>query len=152
MAFKIKSTLQAVESYLLASGYFGSNVAVGEPKQPVAGAELSAAIFMGSTTVAETTLTKIIEQHMVTIRIYRDMLAEPTESIEFELGEVSSDIQSDLIGDYDLGETIRNIDIAGIYGAGMGATWGYVDLGGKMYRIVDISLPLIVDDSATMAA
>jgi hypothetical protein len=65
---------------------------------------------------------------------------------------VSSDIQSDLIGDYDLGETIRNIDIAGIYGAGMGATWGYVDLGGKMYRIVDISLPLIVDDSATMAA
>lgn len=152
MAFKVKSTLEAIQSYAMASGYFGSSVTVGEPKQPVAETSLSAAIFMSSVAVASLTLTKTIELHVTTIRIYRDMLAEPTANIEFELAEAVGDISSDLLGDYDLGETIRNIDVGGQYGSAMNTTWGYVDLSGKMYRIADISLPLIVDDSATLAA
>lgn len=152
MAFKVKDTLQAVESYLLACGYFGSNVSVGEPKQPVSGSGLSAALFMSSAAVVELTLATTIELHIPTIRIYRDMLAEPIESIEFELSEVVGKIGSDLLGEYDLGTTVRNIDAGGQYGTAINTAWGYVDLGGKMYRIADIALPLIVDDSATFAA
>tara|TARA_Y100000310_G_scaffold317160_1_gene369703 strand:- start:2194 stop:2646 length:453 start_codon:yes stop_codon:yes gene_type:complete len=150
MAFAIKATLQAVQSYLMASGYF-SEVSVGEPKQPVEG-ELTAALFMSSATVAELTLATTIELHVATIRVYGDMLREPTEEIEFGLAEVVQDVGSDLLGEYDLGATIRNVDAGGQYGTPMSTNWGHVEVSGKMYRIADITLPLIVDDSATFAA
>jgi len=151
MAFKVKSTLQAVASYMEASGYI-RNVSVGEPKQPLEGRGLSAAIFMSSANVVELTLATTIEVHVAMIRVYADMLREPLEANEFEMSEVVGDILSDLLGEYDLGGTIRNIDAAGQYGTAVSTSWGHIDLSGKMYRIADITLPLIVDDSATLAA
>ncbi len=80
------------------------------------------------------------------------MLNEPEDQIEYQLAEALSEISSDLIGEYDLGATIRNIDVGGIYGQSLTSEWGYLDVGGVMFRVVDITVPLIVDDSATAAA
>lgn len=151
MAFKVKSTLQAVESYLKASGYVRT-VLVGEPKQPVEGHGVSAAIYMTSADVVQLTLNGTIEVHTATIRLYADMLREPLEANEFEMSEIAGSILSDLLGEYDLGGTVRNIDAGGQYGSAVSVRWGHVDVSGKMYRIADIALPLIVDDSATLAA
>tara|TARA_Y100000310_G_scaffold326348_1_gene391138 strand:+ start:2279 stop:2734 length:456 start_codon:yes stop_codon:yes gene_type:complete len=149
MAFAIKSTLQAVETFLKASGYF-QTVYVGEPKQPIKAEKVSAAIFMANVAVTKLTLNSTIERHQVTVRIYRDALAEPQADTEYMLAEVVQKIVEDLAGDYDLGATIRAIDFAGMEGAGLRTDWGYLDIGGSMYRIADISLPLVVDDSATL--
>lgn len=80
------------------------------------------------------------------------MLAEPTESMEKEFAKAVSSILSDIIGEFDLGGSVRSIDVAGIYGSSIAVSYGYLDLGGTMFRIADITLSLIVDDSATTTA
>uniref|UniRef100_A0A6M3XKI5 Uncharacterized protein n=1 Tax=viral metagenome TaxID=1070528 RepID=A0A6M3XKI5_9ZZZZ len=150
MPFAIKATLQAISSYIQASGYVQKST-IGEPESPP-GERLAASVYMGNISIVSLTLNTTIEVHTVILRLYMDMLAEPTEGIEFKLAEVVSGIFHDLLGEYDLGTTIRNVDAGGIYGSPLRATWGYVDVGGKMYRIVDMSIPLIVDDSAVLAA
>lgn len=150
MAFDIQDTLKRVQSYLQAQGSFGADVSVGEPKSPpTQDSNLFAAVMMQQAQVAELTLQTTIETHTLLIRVYRNMLAEPTADIEFSTARVVSDIMSDLFGDADLGGTIRNVDIGGIYGTTPSVTWAYIDLGGVMFRVADLVLPLIVDDSAT---
>lgn len=150
MPFAVQTTLQNIESYLAASGYFQSTQ-VGEPKKPPE-AEFSASVFMSRVSVVELTLNSTIEVHVPTVRIYRQMFAEPEENIEFDLGRIISQVSSDLLGEYDLGATIRNVDAGGQHGTPLSAQWGYLDVGGTMFRIVDMTVPLIVDDSATLAA
>jgi len=152
MAFEIGSTLHAVESYVQASGLFQS-VQVGEPKSPP-GQGYHAAIFMrsvGINLVYAGGDTR--ENHLVTLRIYRDMLAEqtdPQQSLENEMAVVVSKLMSDLLGDTDLESTIMTIDVAGMDGTSLRAEYGYLDVGGTMYRMADITLPLIVNGSATV--
>lgn len=147
-AFAIRSTLKAVQNYLAASGWVRT-AQVGEPKSPP-GEGVTAAVFMSNWSVAQLTLSTTIEVHTVTLRFYRNMLQTPTEDIEFELARILSEVTSDLLGEFDLGATIRNVDAGGQYGQGLSARWGYVDVGGTLYRLVDLTLPLIVDDSATL--
>jgi len=151
MAFDASNTLDAVAGHLLASGYL-RDVMIGEPKSPPSGDQLTASVFLNSISVAEVTLGTTIESHVLTLRIFRNMLAEPTETMEKEFAKAISSILSDIIGEFDLGGSVRSIDVAGIYGSGISVNYGYLDLGGTMFRIADITLPLIVDDSATTTA
>ena len=148
MAFNIKATIQSINSFLRAGGYV-SQASVGEPKSPPT-EYVSASVIMDSFSVVSLTLGTTIELQSVTIRLYLNMLMEPTEEVEYKLAEVASQIGSDLLGDYDLGASIRNVDVGGQHGSPLRAQWGYVDLGGTMFRVVDIFVPLIVDDSATL--
>ncbi len=152
MPFNITSTLDSVLSYLQASAYFTAGAQLGEPKAPPEGNGLFAAVFMSSAAVAELTLGTTIERHDVTVRIYRNMLSDPTGDVETEVAIVVQKVLSDLAGDFDLGATIRAIDVGGMHGPPLATTWGYVDVGGIMFRSADIALGLIVDDSATLVA
>ena len=151
MAFDASNTLDAVAGHLLASGYL-RDVMIGEPKSPPSGDQLTASVFLNSISVAEVTLGTTIESHVLTLRIFRNMLAEPTNTMEKEFAKAVSSILSDIIGEFDLGGSVRSIDVAGIYGSSIAVNYGYLDLGGTMFRIADITLPLIVDDSATTTA
>lgn len=149
-AFNVKSTLQTVQSALMKMGYF-PKAEIGEPKSPPT-EPMAAALFMSNAAVAETTLGTTIELHVVTVRFYRRIFEEKEETIEYEMAEVLSKLMSDLLGDFDLGATIRSIDVGGQYGTAPRGDWGYVDVGGVMFRTVDLTLPLIVDDSASFTA
>lgn len=150
MPFDIRTSLRAIESHLLRNGYFGSGVQIGEPKAPPS-APLSAVVFMAEVAVVQLTLVSTIERHSVVVRIYKNMLAEPQENIELEMALVVSKVMSDLAGEYDLGATVRNVDIGGQHGAALSARWGYASVSGVMYRVVDIFVGLIVDGSASLA-
>ena len=152
MAFEIKNTLHAVETYVTNLGLF-STVQIDEPKQPV-GRGLHAAIYMQSVSITTIYLGgDTRESHVVQLRVYKDMLAEypdPQNSLEAELTSVVSKLMSNLLGDTDLESSVMSIDAGGIDGTSMTATYGYLSLGGVMYRVVDISIPLIVNGSATL--
>jgi len=151
MAFLIKNTLESIQGYCRASGHFG-NVMIGEPKSPPSGIKPTAAIFMTSANVVQLMMDgDTLESHVVTLRIYRDMLEDSVEIAETTLAAAISSISEDLLGDYDLGGTINHIDAAGIHGQDFSMTWGYISISDKMYRTVDIMIPVIVDGSATMA-
>ena len=89
---------------------------------------------------------------MMARTLYRDMLAEPQEQGEFDLALTVQDIGSDLLGDFDLGSSVRNIDAAGIYGTPVGAQWGYTSVANVMFRTVDITVPIVVNDTVVLTA
>ena len=151
MPFDIKSTLEKVESYLRADGQIPATT-IGEPKSIAPGARIVGAVYMNRVTVTKLALGGETEElHVVTIRLYRDMLAEPIKTLEVDMAVAVQRIVSDLAGDFDLGASIRNVDVAGINGTPFSTDWGHVDVGNKTYRSADITLPLIVDGSATAA-
>lgn len=149
MPFEIVATLDQMHSHLKGLGYLG-HVQIGEPMAPPE-AETTAAIFASGVRVAETTLNSIIELHTITIRIYKDMLVHPPEELEKGLSIVTSHLMKELGSDLDLGGNIRSVDVAGIYGSVLEAQWGSIQIQNKMYKVVDITVPLIVDAPDTLS-
>jgi|TARA_Y100000310_G_C20571592_1_gene758317 hypothetical protein len=153
MAFDITNTLHAMETYVQNLGLF-QTVQIGEPKQPL-GQGFHAAIFMNSVSISMVYAGgDTRENHLVTLRVYRDMLAEqsdPQLNLESEIAVLLSKLMENILGDTDLESTIMSIDAAGMDGSSMSATFGYVDVGGSMYRVADISIPMIVNGSATLS-
>ena len=148
MAFAIKTTLVNVQNYLKSLGDFPM-AQVGDflipPNQP-----LAAAIFMRSVRVyAVTAGGGIREVHTVTVRIARNTLNVPTEDIENNMADVVSRFLSKLLADSDLGTTVLSLDVAGMAGSPISTEWGFLELKTLWFRIVDIHLPILVDDSAT---
>lgn len=150
MAFDIKTSLETIQSWLASSGDF-PETRIGEPKAP-SSAPISAAIFMDRAAVVGSTLVDTIELHVVTVRLYTNMLEEPQEDIEIVMSQKLNRLVSNLLGDFTLGTSIRNVDAMGKHGTPLGATWGYLDLSGKMYRVVDVTVPLEVDGNSTFAS
>jgi len=148
MAYNVKATLQRIQGYMKASGYVKAAL-IGEPKAPPD--TVTSAVFMSSTGVAILTLGTTIEQHVVINRLYHEAFSN-AETAELVLAEIVSEVWSDLLGEFDLGATIRNVDAGGQHGVPASTRWGYVDVGGTMFRVADMLLPLIVDDSATLTA
>jgi hypothetical protein len=155
MAFNIKATLDAIASHIARTGYV-AETRIGEPSSPPDAVDkLHAAIYMASASVVQLTLSTTIEQHVVTVRLYRRAAfgqGDDAGQVEAEMALAVSQISSNLIGEFDLGATMRAIDIAGQYGQAFNAQYGYVSIGTTMFRTVDITVPLIVDGSATQAA
>lgn len=147
MPFDPTTTLQLVEGYANRTGYL-KHVQIGEPKGAIEG-DLAAAVFMESMDVVEVTLTHPIELHVAVVRVYRNMLAEPAEEAETQISTAISQFLMALWADVTLGSTTRNIDVAGEYGAHVGAKWGYLDMNGIIHRVCDVRLPFIVDDATS---
>jgi len=155
MAFNIRTTLNAIASHIARTGYV-NDVRIGEPTAPPDAIDkMQAAIYMQSAQVVEVTLSNTIELHIVQVRLYRRAAfgeGDDAGDVEAEMALGVSQIASNLIGEFDLGGTLRNIDVAGQYGTAILSTWGYVTLGSTVFRTVDITVPLVVDDSATQSA
>ena len=147
MAYDPTATLAAITSFLKSQGRVGGgNVQIGEPKDPPAG-RISAAVFMEGIRTPESVLDAPVRIYDVAIRLYRNFTEDGTAT-EIELARAVGELWEDLEGDFDLGASIRNVDVAGIYGQGLTASWGYLDVAGRMYRTCDVSVPLVVDPAA----
>jgi len=148
MAFDIQTTLEVVRD-CIRDNQRADRVEIGHPKEPP-GENTYAAIYMNRVQVAELTLSRTIELHVVTIRYYQRALNENAAEVELNLARQVALLLSDLLGDYDLGGTIRNVDAGASYGTRLQATFQWADEG--RYRFAEITLPLVVDDSLTPAA
>ena len=143
MVVKMKDTLLTIQEHLRGTQRLPS-VGIGEPMDPPE--DMHAAVFLGPYSNPATTLNGSIELRSVIVRIYLNALEEPREEIEFKMDEAASELHSDLLGDFELGGDVRNIEPTL-----MTVTFGYQSIGGVMFRIVDILIPMTVDDNATMA-
>ena len=153
MAFNINNTLQAMKTYVQNLGLF-QTIQIGEPKQSP-GQGLHACIFMNAVSISMIYAGgDTRESHVVTLRVYKDMLSEQTDSLnnlESEVASSVSQLMENMLGDTDLESTVMSIDAAGMDGTSMSTSFGYVDVSGVMYRVADITVPVIVNGSATLA-
>jgi hypothetical protein len=79
-------------------------------------------------------------------RIYEPMLGDPQDAIDIRLLEATEKLLDAYSGDFTLGGEVMDVDLLGRYGTALSAEAGYLNQDGKLYRVMVITLPLIVSD------
>lgn len=79
-------------------------------------------------------------------QMYGNMLSKPEDQIDPTLMTAATTLLGALSADFTLGSSVRNIDLLGEYGQRLAAQAGYVTIGQTMYRIMTITLPVVIND------
>lgn len=89
-----------------------------------------------------------------TVQARCSMTREPQDDIDIDLLAAVDAVGAVFSGNFDLGITgVRGIDLLGAdTQQGMGARAGYVNQDGIMYRVYDLSVPVVVNDVWTQGA
>lgn len=133
-------------SHALASGYF-DRVAGHEPKaKPGNGLSYAAWMqFLGpvpeGSGLASTAGLLVMQG-----RLYSPFIAEPPDAIDPNLTVACSALLGAYSGDFTLGGQVRNIDLLGAHSEGLSASAGYLNQDGTLYRVYDITLPMVIND------
>jgi len=85
-------------------------------------------------------------------RIYVSMLREPQASIDPEITAAAWDLMSMYSAGFTLGGLVRQVDLLGESGEPLDLKFGYINIDKKLYRIAEITLPVIVNDVFTQGA
>ena len=83
------------------------------------------------------------------IRCYSSMLQQPLDAIDPNLMTAASAILNQFSGEFTLGGTVRDIDLLGMYGKPLSAQAGYINVDNKMFRVMTIMVPVIINDMFT---
>lgn len=152
MALDSLPILQAVESHVAASGHF-ERVNRHEPKN-APGNGLTAAIWVQDLRPAARAsgLAKTSAVLIVNVRLYTNMLAEPQDLIDPNLVKATDALMNAYNGDFTLGDLVRNVDLLSQFGEGLSARAGYLEQDRKMFRVMTINLPLVVNDVWTQSS
>lgn len=142
----IDAILGKVASHAAASGYF-ERVNLHEPKNsPNNG--LSCAVWLDAITPVPTHsgLRATTGRVAFMVRVYTNMLSEPPDFIDPTILKSVEHLMGAYSGDFELGGTVRNVDLLGMAGAPLQAQAGYLNQDGKLLRVMTITLPLIIND------
>lgn len=142
----LEDILDAVVSDVQRSGYF-DKVNTHEPKRgPRNG--LTAAIWVQAVDpiALASGLASTSARITFTLRMYQSMLKEPQDLIDVHMTKALSNLMRRYHDDFDFEGIIRNIDLLGQFGVSLSAISGYLEVDGAMYRIIDMTIPCIVND------
>lgn len=147
----ITGILTALESHAAATGRF-ERVNRHEPKSSP-GTGVTASIWAqqirpyppGSGLAATTGVV------VFTMRLYTSMTAEPADMIDPEILAAVDVLMGAYSDDFTLGGRVRNVDLLGAAGTPLGAQAGYINIDRTLYRVMDLTIPVIVNDLWTQA-
>jgi hypothetical protein len=145
VSLDVSSLLDAVQSHALASGVF-DRVTGHEPKS-APGSGVTAAVWaqsIGPVPSSGLASTSVRVEFMV--RIYQSMLSEPQDAIDPAVLTAVDVLMAAYTGDFTLGGLVRQVDLLGNSGQGLSAQAGYLTQDQRTYRVVDVTLPIIVND------
>lgn len=144
--------LDGVVSPLLASGMF-ARVNKHEPKS-APGSGLTAAVWLDNVgpAVSASGLSATSARLVFKVRLYTSMISEPQDAIDPAMLAANIKTMALFSADFDLGASVRNVDLLGAFGIPMSSQAGYLNQDGKLMRIIDITLPLIMNDLWTQSA
>lgn len=85
---------------------------------------------------------------LFTGRIYTSMTSEPYDLIDPNVLSAAIFLIGALSGDFELGgdDNVRMIDLLGSQGEQLAGRAGYVEIDRKMYRVMTITIPIIIND------
>lgn len=151
MALDTTSILDAIMSHAQASGWF-ETVNGHEPKNAPSTRGLTAAVWIDRIEPAAPAsgLAATSARLIINLRIYSSMQMEPQDAIDPNIAAAVSALFTAYTGDFDLGGSangVRNIDLLGQFGPGMQAQAGYLEQDRIVFRVMTITLPIIVNDA-----
>lgn len=141
----ISGILDKIVSHAMASGLF-ERVNQHEPKS-APGNGLSCAVWVDSIApVRSSGLSATSGRLAIQVRIYTSMLAEPPDAIDPALTSAVDVLMTAYSADFELGGTVRCVDLLGMAGEPLSAKAGYLSQDKKLFRVMTILVPLIVND------
>jgi hypothetical protein len=149
----INQVIDRIVSYGLATGRF-DQVNQHEPKSaPQSG--ISASVWVQTIKpIRGSGLDATSGVMLLNFRIYMNFSAQPFDMIDPSLTAAVTDIMGALSADFDFGglADVRAVDLLGMYGTTMSALAGYVEIDRKMFRVMTVSIPVIVNDMFSQVA
>ena len=137
-----------VTSLALSSGYFDT-VAQHEPKN-APGKGLSLFVWLTRFVPIQTSgLNSTSVRIDINAQLRCSMTREPQDDIDLDLIEAADALCAEINGDLDLGASIRSVDVFGQHGASLDGVSGYIDQDGHKFRVLDITVPCLVNDAWT---
>ena len=88
-------------------------------------------------------------------RIYLGMLTEPQDAIDPAVTRAAAALFGALCGNFLLDDTsgaVRSVDVLGSDSEGMRAKSGYLSQDSKLFRVMDIFVPIVINDAFTEVA
>lgn len=138
----------AVESHAMALGVF-ERVNTHEPKN-APGSGMSAFIWVNDIRPAQggSGLNATSVLLTLNVRVQDSMLQEPQDFIDPQMLTAVDALMAAYSGDFDLGvDEVRNVDLLGTYGTGgLSARAGYLEHDKKMFRVMVVNLPIVLND------
>lgn len=145
MPLDSQALLDKLETQALQIGYF-DKVNMHEPKKPP-GHELTAAIWVQHIGRATSSGASSTSAYVIfNIRIYANMLQEPQQGIDPQVMIATDVLMNKFQGNFTLDGLVRAVDLLGIEGEKLEANAGYVTINSVMFRTMDITVPLIIND------
>lgn len=146
MSIDATTLIGAVRDHALTTGLF-ERVNGHEPKN-APGNGLTAAVWVQDIgPVLSSGLAKTSARLALNVRIYSSMLQEPQDAIDPNIVSAVDDLFTAYSSDFELGGNVRCVDLLGMAGAPLSAQAGYLEQDKKLFRVMTITLPLIVDDA-----
>lgn len=149
----INQVIDKIMSYALASGRFDS-VNGHEPKS-APGNNIVFALWAQSLTPAKLSglaATSLVVQFQG--RIYVPFNQVPFDMIDPQVMAATTDLMGTLSGDFEFGAIadVRYVDLLGANGTKLSAAAGYVEIDKRMYRIMTLVIPIVINDAFTQVA
>ena len=152
MAISSRDLFDRLTSHAAASGFF-DHVSGHEPKSKP-GRGLTCAVWIDRIEPARSRsgLTTTAARVVFNVRVYTSMLQQPQDEIDLSVMDAADYLFEAYTGDFQLGSDERWIDVLGItQGHALDAQSGYINIDTKTYRVITISVPVIVNDAWTQA-
>lgn len=84
---------------------------------------------------------------VLNVRVYTSMLQQPYDGIDPAMMSAVDGLLTAYSGSFTLGGKVRNVDLLGAHGSSLSAQAGYITQDNKVYRVMTIVLPMVVNDS-----
>lgn len=149
--FGAQTLFNVIESHARASGLFDS-VNTHEPKS-APGGNVHCAIYVSTLRPMPAGSGLATTAGVVTVmaRIYVPMIQEPQDKIDPDIVVAADTLMDDFSGDFTLGGNARNIDLLGQTGESLEGRAGYITIDQTVFRSMDITIPIVVNDVFTQA-
>lgn len=148
MAINSQALIDDLASHAMASSYF-DRVNQHEPKSKP-GRGLTAAVWIDRIEPARgrSGLTSTSARVVFSVRVYTNMLQNPQDSIDPNVMAATDALIEAYTGGFTLGGDAAFIDALGMtQGHALEAQSGYINIDNMVYRVMTISVPVIVNDA-----
>lgn len=146
MALGTRDILDKLTSHALGLGVFESvnTFKVDEP----AGTGITCGIWVDDITPLKSSgLASTSVRLLFKVRLFSSTEAAPESYLEEAMTDATDVLLTAYSGDFDLGATVRAVDLLGAEGVPLSANAHFMNLSGVVFRVMDIAIPVLVNDA-----
>jgi hypothetical protein len=151
---QVQNIHNAMVSVVQKSGYF-KQVNDHEPTSPASGLDMFAACWLQllRPIAARSGLNTVSGLLVYNVRMYTSQISDQQDYIDPQMIRATAKLMSSYSGAFTLGGLITAVDLLGLSGdIPLSGIAGYLQLGTTKYRVMTITVPMVVDDLFTQAA